>query len=155
VVINKLLPLSSFEREGRYTQDAKELIEEHSNVKVVFFYMRHSFFLFRYLDAGFFFLDNYIVQADIKINHKTRPSIKPFELLQHIKNISDIMKNKNIARKKLKMGKVNPENTFQSSIKTQPSADVIDSSLVFKNSRAIKDMFILTTDIKEVLGEVC
>lgn len=154
IVINKLLPLGSTTREQKYTQDAKELIEQYLDYNAKFFYIRHSFTLFRCLDAGFFFLDNYIVQANIQMNYKTRPDIQPFELLQHTRwNKLHTMKNEKKKKKELEESSFyfEHEQYFQEFIKLHPFDNIIDGSVSFKNQRAIKDMLILTTHIKRAL----
>jgi hypothetical protein len=166
LVINKLLPLATTDREKKYTHIVQEIIEKHSKErKIDFFYMRHSFFLFRNLNFGFFFLDNYLVPSDEYKENAIKPTIKPYELLKHLMwKTLDAMKNKKNKNKQSKENSFHLEGSkisfyiehqddFQEFDKEQPFEDVIGGSFLYKNSRAIKDMLLLTTSIKNILGD--
>lgn len=154
IVINKLLPLGDTTREKKYTQDAEELIEQNLDYDAKFFYVRHSFTLFRCLDAGFFFLDNYITKVELNKRNAIKPTIKPFELLQHIQwyNIHT-MSNEEKKNKQLKESSFDVEykRHFDEFTKHRPFKDVVDRSLLSNNQRAIRDMLILTIPIKRAL----
>lgn len=154
VVINKLLPLEKINREMKYTQEVKDLISDYTEERVVFCYMRHSFTLFRNLDLGFFFLDNYLIKVDLYERNAIKPTIKPFELLRHTRlKIIDTMKEN---EKKIKLKErsfyVKYRQDFEDFIKTQPFENVVDGLFLYKNKKAIKDMLILTTRIKKIIG---
>ena len=152
VVINKLLPLSDSEREKKYTNDAIDFILKSAKIKVDFYFMRHSFALFRFLNIGFFFLDNYIYSKET-IN---KPITEPFELLQHTRWKSiDTMYNQGKKEIQIKDSTFYDEHRqkFNTFITKQPFEEIINGSFLFKNQRAIKDMLILTTHIKRVLDK--
>jgi len=152
VVINKLLPLGNTGREEKYTKDAEELISDYTEERVDFCYMRHSFALFRNLNFGFFFLDNYIALANNNVPKK--PLTKPFELLQHTRwKIIDTLKNDDKKKEQLEESSfyTKHQQHFQDFIKQEPFEDAINGYFLFQNKRAIKDMLILTTRIKKAL----
>lgn len=155
VVINKLLPLGKTNREKKYTQEVEGLIEEYLVREVKFYYVRNSFVLFRNLDLGFFFLDNYLIDVDIRERNGIKSTIKPFELLQHARwKILHTMKENEKKDEEIKQSSfyAKHQQHFEDFIKTQPMEDVIDGSFLYKNKRAIKDMLILTTRIKKIIG---
>jgi len=148
IVFNKL-DSSDTDREKNYSKYGEDLILEHiNNHNIKFIYIRHSFAMYKRLEDGFYYLDNYIK------NKKFKP-IKPFHLLQNLRwySIDSMLKSKQSTKAEKERAKTKffekHADFYQEYIKDINISETYDLKFNNKNRKLVKDMLILVTYIRD------
>lgn len=148
VVFNRLDNNDS-NREMNYTNVSIDTIKEHLPSEAIqFFYMRYSFAMYKNLQEGFYFLDNFV-------NYGKTPQISHFNMLQNLRyhTIDKMLASK----QKKKAEKEKGDTDFFDKYKDlyEKYTSMIDFNTIYdlkyneKNKKLIKDMLILTTNIRD------
>jgi len=150
VVFNRLSKFDD-KREKNYTNEAKNFILEHVPEEAIqFFYIRYSFALLKNQAQGFFFLDNFVKQD------KEFKPITAFNLLRNLRWYS-IYSMANGKRKNKAIEEMKKTNFFEEHQKfyteymsaNMDISDIYDLKYNEKEKKVIKDMLILTTNIRD------
>jgi len=148
LVFNKLND-SYITREKKYTAHGENLINSHiEDDNIQFLYIRHSFAIYKRLEDGFYFLDNYLNK-----NHKIKMS--QFNLLQNLrfftveKIINDILEDEDEDKISIKKFYDRHKDFYNKSTQKNKIENVFDLTFHKNNRKLIKDFLILTTKIRD------
>lgn len=164
IVFNKL-DNSDPDRELKYTLQAESHIDDmHERLenkivhRIKFHYIRYAFAMFRNLDEGNFFLDNFFLNRNTKLKYSN------FTLLQHIR-YHTLEKMTKSARKKDKIDRERSKDIkdmdfyvmhrpyYEEFVKSEKDLSILFNNDFIKNNRKIvKDMLALSTRIKRAIS---
>ena len=149
IVFNKL-DSSDTKREKNYSKFGEDLILEHVNKSnIMFLYMRNSFAMYKRIEEGFFYLDNYIFQQ------KEFKPISIFHLLQNLRwhSINKMLNSKQAekAAKEFQQAEFFEKHAefYHKYTEDINISEVYDLKFNDNNRKLIKDMLILTTHIRD------
>lgn len=150
LVFNKLND-SYIVREKNYTSYSETILDSYDikeNDNLQFLYIRHSFAMYKKLENGFYFLDNYLKKS---CNQK----ISQFNLLQNLRFytvkdiVNDILEDEDEDKKSLLSFYNRHKEFYTEFTKNNEIKEVYDLTFYQKNKKLIKDMLILTTRIRD------
>ena len=136
-------------REMNYTNVSQELILENLPQNAIqFFHIRYSFAMYKNLNDGYFYLDNFI-------NSDKSKSTSNYNMLQNLRyyTIQKMLLNKQKTKALKEIEDTDffdmYKNTYNKYTHNIDLNDIFDLKYIEKNKKLIKDMLILTTYIRD------